>query len=294
MHEEREHVGLRVVGAPAGAKQPVEVESLGGGQYRIVRTPGLVQGIAAGDVIGLTDPELGVFDVLSRGRNVAVKVVSSRPLGSTVIRVNAFLSNVGGRLDGAIEKAAVWTVPAPVWFHRIELAMEGALAGTSEIEWWYTNVYDDAGEALRWWEQGEFEKPEDVVRARWVTLKAEVAMHYPDLVQLIGVMTSFPKIASLFPVAGVGGLYLSRCTLFPYYVDFLVSSREPEYVAQVSLGGGGWVHTKQVGSGSASEVVRLIESLIPPDYGPAQVGDADLLFPRGAATLVRWATEGKP
>jgi uncharacterized protein DUF4265 len=146
------HVDLVVVGAEAGATQPVEVEPLGNGEYRILFSPGLVEGIAAGDVIRLTDPRLGLFEVLRRGGNVAVKLGAPEPLEPFLSAICADLATLNGRLDGATETAAVWTIPATAGFPRIEQAMAAAVARIPGAGWWYGNVYDDSGKPLRWWE----------------------------------------------------------------------------------------------------------------------------------------------
>jgi uncharacterized protein DUF4265 len=145
------HIDLVVIGGGPGATQPVEVEPLGNGEYRILYSPGLVEGIAAGDVIHVTDPGLGLFDVLVRGGNVAVKLGAPEPLEPSLAAVCADVEALGGRLDGAIERAAVWTIPVSAGFAQIEKAMAAAVARIPGAEWWYGNVYDDEGKPLGWW-----------------------------------------------------------------------------------------------------------------------------------------------
>lgn len=113
-----------------------------------------------------------------------------------------------------------------------------------------------------------------------------VERDHPHLLELIGVASSLPKVRSLFPFVSIGRLCLSRCTSFPYHVDFLVSMRDTKFHAEITLEPARWVHTKEVGEGSASVVGDMIESLIPSDYGGARLGDADLprdVAPKGAA-----------
>jgi hypothetical protein len=43
-------------------------------------------------------------------------------------------------------------VPAAAGFARIESIMADAVQRVPGAEWWYGNVYDDAGAPLRWWE----------------------------------------------------------------------------------------------------------------------------------------------
>ena len=112
----------------------------------------MVEGIAAGDTIRITDPSLGSFVVLKRGGNVAVKFAGREPIASMLPQLVDELAALGGRLDGSIGKAAVFTVPVAAGFLRIEQVMAAATQRCPGAEWWYGNVYDDAGVPLRWWE----------------------------------------------------------------------------------------------------------------------------------------------
>ena len=148
---EYEHVDLFVEGAPSGKLQPVDVERLGAEQFRVMYSPGFVEGIAAGDVIRVTDKKLGQFEIVTRGGNIAVKLATEQPVAAVASIVSAELEPLGGRLDGALEHAAVWTVPVTAGFNKIEEVMSRA-ALTPGSGWWYGNVYDHDGEPLRWWE----------------------------------------------------------------------------------------------------------------------------------------------
>ena len=145
------HIELFVVGAPAGKTQPVEVAALGDDLYRVLYSPGLVEGIAANDVIRLVDHTLGTFEVVERGHNVAVKVASSSEISNTLAEIERVLAPLGARRDGAISKAAVWTIPVTPGFEAIEAAMTEIMRIIPESEWWYGNVYDESGNPLNWW-----------------------------------------------------------------------------------------------------------------------------------------------
>ena len=152
---EPRHIELAVEGARPGGTQPVEVEPLGNEEYRVLASPGFVEGIAAGDVIRVTDAGRGLFEVLSRGGNIAVKFVTRGPIADLLAGLNADLEALGARLDGAIERAAVWTIPVTAGFQRIETAMAGAVARAPGSGWWYGNVHDERGEPVRWWEKAQ-------------------------------------------------------------------------------------------------------------------------------------------
>jgi hypothetical protein len=152
MSDQHEHVGLMVEGAPPGKTQPVEVEAISANHYRVVYSPGFVEGIAAGDTIRIIDRGLGLFEVVSRGGNVAIKFATEQPIADVLQFISTELALLGGRFDGAIEHVGVWTVPVVAGFKEIESALARAVALMPGSQWWYGNVYDDKGNPLRWWE----------------------------------------------------------------------------------------------------------------------------------------------
>jgi hypothetical protein len=71
----------------------------------------------------------------------------------------------------------------------------------------------------------------------------------------------------------------SRC-----YESPEILHARPHFLAALLIGlygpdEGGWVNTRVLGTGSARDVAALIVSLIPPEYGPARLGTADMLPP---------------
>ncbi len=148
------HISLSVVGATQGRTQPVEVQHIGDDDYLVLYSPGLVEGIAAGDHIRLTDAELGEFSLLKRGGNIAVKLAwpSGSCMGSRIETLREALEELGARLDGFIDTAAVWTIPSSAGFAAIEKAFDTASSNVPGAEWWYGNVYDDEGKPFGWWD----------------------------------------------------------------------------------------------------------------------------------------------
>jgi hypothetical protein len=146
------HVNLLMENAN-GSTEPVEVQRLGDGGWLILHSPGFVEGIAAGDCIRVLDERAGTFEVLRRGGNVSVKwACGGSPETHRVIdEITRGLEPLGGRLDGTIGIAAVWTVPVASGFPRIEAVMAAAKARLAGSEWWYGNVYDVEGKPLDWW-----------------------------------------------------------------------------------------------------------------------------------------------
>jgi hypothetical protein len=133
-------------------KEPVHVDQLGGGAYRLLYTPGLVQGIAAGDEFRLIGAD-GAFEVTRRGGNLAVQVFSQQPVAPLQAELTKRVARLGGRLDGAIECGLAFTVPVSVGFPAVESVFNTWAAEHPGWEWYFGNVYDPADETkpLDWW-----------------------------------------------------------------------------------------------------------------------------------------------
>ena len=137
--------------------EEVPVEPLDDDRFRILASPGLVDGLAAGDVFELR-PE-GRFEIVKRSGTLAVQILyPDEDLGE---RVDAELlpgaESLGGWLDGRTEGASVLTFPLSAGFPRIETLLEGWVATAPLAQWSYGNVYDtDGWTPLRWWETEPF------------------------------------------------------------------------------------------------------------------------------------------
>ena len=142
-------------GKPFYEEVPVDV--LGGDRYRVRASPGLLDGLAAGDVFERR-PD-GAFEVIERSGNLAVQIwYPDEDLGA---RVEAELlpgaQALGGWLDGRTKGGAVLTFPLHAGFPRIERLLDGWVASVPAAQWSYANVYDaDGWTPLRWWEAGQF------------------------------------------------------------------------------------------------------------------------------------------
>jgi hypothetical protein len=133
-------------------KEPVHAEALGSQRFRLLHSPGFVQGIAAGDEFRLLTED-GAFEVLHRAGNVAVQVFSPEPVASFRAELTQRVESLGGVLDGGIEQGLVFTIPVRVGFRMIEALFNRAAAEHAGLEWYYGNVYDprDGVTPLNWW-----------------------------------------------------------------------------------------------------------------------------------------------
>ncbi|MBX3442483.1 MAG: DUF4265 domain-containing protein [Planctomyces sp.] len=132
--------------------EPVHAEAIGPGRYRLLYSPGLVQGIAAGDEFRLTD-DTGAFEVTRRSGNLAVQVFANEPVAPYVAELAACISRLGGSLDGKIERGLTFSIPVAIGFAAVEDFFTRWADGHEGWEWYYGNVYDPADgiTPLLWW-----------------------------------------------------------------------------------------------------------------------------------------------
>lgn len=148
-----QHVDLLIEyreGKPA--KEPVHAVDLGNGRFRLLYSPGFVLGIAAGDEFRLLDHD-GNFEVVHRSGNIAVQVYSRDFVDPAVQEITRRVAEIGGVLDGKIEKGMVFTLPIKASFAAIEETFNSVVKDYPQMEWFHGNVYDpaDGVTPLNWW-----------------------------------------------------------------------------------------------------------------------------------------------
>lgn len=157
MTDRHDHVSLLAGTAKDGSPRTemTPAEKLGASRYRILGTPGLANGCAEGDIVIVEHD--GSFDVIERGGNIAIHVYPAGPLGDEVLSdLKQRFGVLGGRVEYPPDTRFVAiTVPSAAGFPKIEAAMDDAMRhpSASAVEWYFGNVYDDAGTPLEWWHE---------------------------------------------------------------------------------------------------------------------------------------------
>ena len=130
--------------------ESVLVRSLGNNQFELLCSPGLVIGLAAGDVFEPTAG--GRFTVVSRGGNVCVQCYLATDIDMQA-SFEALLKDIGGRVDGRSWRTLVATIPHSAGFPSIERVMKEFTDAHPGTVWSYGNVYeDDDGQIpMSWW-----------------------------------------------------------------------------------------------------------------------------------------------
>ena len=131
--------------------EEVLVSELQPGRLMVLKTPGAVMGLAAGDVIELMPSEATGFRLVVPGENIGVQIYCARDITSQREAVAELFLPLQGRLDGFTVNTLVVTVPRGAGFPSIEAAMTRYSQMFPGDQWQYANVYDSAGDVLARW-----------------------------------------------------------------------------------------------------------------------------------------------
>jgi hypothetical protein len=131
--------------------EEVHVQDLGHSRYRLLQSPGFVQGLAAGDIFQLE--QAGTYELLEREGNVCIQIFSEQTLELTEPIVSAEFAPIGGRRDGQLLNVLVYTVPVAIGFPAIERVLGDIKNRFPGLDWYYGNIYDssDGVTPLNWW-----------------------------------------------------------------------------------------------------------------------------------------------
>ncbi len=131
--------------------EDVIATQVGSTSYKLIASPGLVLGVAAGDIIEVgTDRN---FTILSRGGNIAIQVFTNGMSHDIEATAEQLLAHLHARLDGRTAAQLVYTVSANKGFASIEEQLNLLQRTFPSIKWFYGNVYDpqDGVTPLNWW-----------------------------------------------------------------------------------------------------------------------------------------------
>jgi hypothetical protein len=134
-------------------EEVLPAEPLGNGSFRLLGSPGLVEGLAAGDELELEPTDPAGYRVLRRGGQLCIWVyIPEPPPKETDARLRRAAATLGGYLDGGNTRLRILTVPVTAGFERVEAELDAAVAELRGSTWAYGNVYDRADRPLGWWE----------------------------------------------------------------------------------------------------------------------------------------------
>ncbi|WP_129307335.1 DUF4265 domain-containing protein [Streptomyces sp. L2] len=152
--ESRNRRTVRLLAGKKTSGEPVFESVLGDApdgcnEFRVLATPGLVLGVAAGDRLRV-DEGSGTFEILSRGGNVSIQFYGSQAAADSLL---SKIETLGGWLDGHKSGLWIFTISAAGGFTELERVLNSVTEDHSGVEWYYGNVYDekDGVTPLNWW-----------------------------------------------------------------------------------------------------------------------------------------------
>jgi hypothetical protein len=141
---------IKESGQPVYEEVPVEV--LGPARFRLLASPGILDGLAKGDVF-VVDPQSSLYRVKERGGNLCVQVwypgldLAGRVDQELAPRIIA----LGGSLDGREQELTSFTVPLTAGMAGVEAILDAWVDSADGATWSFGNVYDEDGYTLLPW-----------------------------------------------------------------------------------------------------------------------------------------------
>jgi len=131
--------------------EEVLVDPQGTGKYLLTSSPGIVLGVAAGDLLEVSSG--GQFTVLARGGNLCIQIFREAGTDAMTAQAEQAAASLGGRLDFEAERVLVATIPVRLGFTKIERVIQDLVDKFPGAQWYYGTVYDpvDRITSLRWW-----------------------------------------------------------------------------------------------------------------------------------------------
>ena len=139
------------------AVEAIEAIRVGPHQFKLLYSPGSVEGLAKDDVIELSDTNPKGFTVVKRAGNLCVWFYwkeQGRNQGPDGDRVRAAVEKFGGVCDGGGNTNLVFSVPVSCGFHAVEELFKNLADERPGSSWQFGNVYDPWNDfkPLGWWE----------------------------------------------------------------------------------------------------------------------------------------------
>jgi hypothetical protein len=155
-----EHVRIAVTDATRPGVEQVPARHVSDATWQLLRSPLYATGVAAGDVIRVTNHDTGEFEIVARGGNVCVQfylaksdVDDAEATMKVAGEIARDIEPLGGSVDAKTPGLITFTIPVDVGFPAIEKVFAAAAERHAGAEWQYSNVYDPAtDEPLGWWE----------------------------------------------------------------------------------------------------------------------------------------------
>lgn len=132
-------------GKNGGVFEEIPARLIKGNRYRILRSPGLAQNLAKGDVIEVSG-RAEHPTVISRGGNFCIQIFFPEPVDLNQLSQDVE-RELNGTLDGANDDVLSFSVPSDNGMDKIDRYFN-ELRKETQAEWYYANVYENIDDPL--------------------------------------------------------------------------------------------------------------------------------------------------
>ncbi|MDT8428058.1 MAG: DUF4265 domain-containing protein [Pseudomonadales bacterium] len=124
------------------------------GEFRLLKSPAFVRGLASGDRIRYPTDTLNGFELIRHSGNLCVRVLRKEKLDELEQVLTAEMEMLDGTLDQQSPGILVYSIHVSIGFSQIEALMDRLIGQFTNAVWYYGNVYDpaDGVTPLNWWQ----------------------------------------------------------------------------------------------------------------------------------------------
>lgn len=145
----------QVTVTPVGADGKPTSMSSSTAQYRLLRSPAFVRGLAAGDKIRFPADTPEGYELIKRSGNLCLRVLSKSNMDEVLQVLTPEIELLDGILDVDTPRLLVYSIHVSIGFQAIELLLDRITGQFGGTLWYYGNVYDpaDGVTPLDWWQE---------------------------------------------------------------------------------------------------------------------------------------------
>jgi len=124
-------------------------------EYRLLKSPGFLRGLAAGDRILFPARKEAGFEMLKRSGNLSIRVLRKDDLDAVAQVLSPELELLDGSLDQQTLRLLVYSIHVSIGFQTLEILLDRIIGQFPGTVWYYGNVYDpaDGVTPLDWWQE---------------------------------------------------------------------------------------------------------------------------------------------
>jgi hypothetical protein len=124
-------------------------------EYRLLKSPGFLRGLAAGDRIRFPARNEAGFELLKRSGNLSIRVLRKDDLDAVAQVLSPELELLDGSLDQQTLRLLVYSIHVSIGFQTLEILLDRIIGQFPGTVWYYGNVYDpaDGVTPLDWWQE---------------------------------------------------------------------------------------------------------------------------------------------